>query len=394
MAPASEERGPTVVSAALRDKATGHSRRWWLGGLLAGPVAFVFSSVAGQWPELTEAVYGQWIGPTIGWGLARATGWLPFSIAEWALLLAIIHWLGRWITASRLDGTRLRALGRATALNLREFSIVLAIFTVVFGMQYRRPPLAERMDWDQEIPDDLLLRCAEASVEEVNKLYEQLHGSEDAGVPTSFDDGFDRVDRSLERAWPAVADEFGLGRAASWTRGRSKGLLISPLLARLGLSGFYFPWTGEANRNRDVPAARQAHVTAHEKAHQRGVAREDEANFLGWAVARRSEEPLARYSAAMYAHRRFALALQAVHGERARELVEARHPGVQRDVNDVYAYWARHQGRATLLAESLNDRYLRGHNIPDGTLSYARSLRLLLLYAASQGGSLPTLNRP
>ena len=394
MAPAPSERDPTLASSAGRDKAAGHGRRWWLGGLLAGPLARSLSMIAGQWPDQTEAIYGQRIGPLIGWVLARATGWLPISLAEWVLLLAIIHWLGRWITASRLDGARARALGRATALNLREFSIVLAAFVLVFGLQYRRPPLAERMDWDSEIPTGLLLHCAESSVGEVNLLYRELHGSDDAGEPTGFDDGFGRTDRALERAWPDVAREFRLGSAAGWTRGRSKGLLISPLLARLGLSGFYFPWTGEANRNRDVPAMRQAHVAAHEKAHQRGIAREDEASFLGWAVARRSEDPLARYSAAMYAHRRFVIALRMVDPQRASELVAARVPGVQRDVNDLYGYWIRHQGRATEIAESMNDRYLRSHNIPDGTLSYGRSLRLLLLYAANHGGELPSTNSP
>jgi hypothetical protein len=348
--------------------------------------------IAGLWPEQTEAIYGQWIGPLIGLILARATGWLPISLAEWALLLAVIHWLGRWITATRLDGTRLRALGGATALNLREFSIVLAVFVLVFGLQYRRPPLAERMDWDPEIPADLLLRCAESSVEEVNALYREIHGSDDAGEPTEFVDGFGSTDRALERAWPAVAEEFRLGSAAGWTRGRSKGLLISPLLARLGLSGFYFPWTGEANLNRDVPAMRRPHVAAHEKAHQRGVAREDEASFLGWAVARRCHDPMARYSAAMYSHRRFVIALLMVEPEQARELVAARLPGVQRDVNDLRRYWARHEGRATEIAESMNDRYLRSHNIADGTLSYRRSLRLLLLYAANHGGELPPAN--
>ena len=350
--------------------------------------------IAGQWPEQTEAVYGQWIGPLIGWALARATGWLAFSLAEWALLLTIIHWLGRWITASRLDGMRVRALGRATALNLREISIVIAVFVLVFGLQYRRPPLSERMGWNPEIPADLLQRCAESSVTEVNVLYRDLHGSDDAAAPTEFIHGFARTDRALELAWPGVAEEFRLGPAAGWTRGRSKGLLISPLLARLGLSGFYFPWTGEANRNRGVPAMRQAQVAAHEKAHQRGVAREDEASFLGWAAARRSADPTARYSAAMYSHRRLVIALLMVDPERAGELVAARIPGVQRDVDDLRAYWARHEGRATGIAESVNDRYLRSHNIADGRLSYGRSLRLLLLYAANHGGELPPVTPP
>lgn len=363
---------------------------WWIAGLLSGPAALVIAQLAGAVPAATEAVYGQWLGPMIGWTLARVTGWLPFSVAEWALPAAILFWLSRWAFALRRDHGKIRALGRATALNLRDWSIALAVFTLVFGIQYRRPPLAERMDWTDPIPRELLATCATASTDEVNALYRELHGTEDLGVPSTFGSGFVDTDRSMQRAWPGVTEEFGLGRAASWPRGRTKGLIISPLLAKLGLSGFYFPWTGEANRNRAVPAMRQAHVAAHEMAHQRGVAREDEASFLGWAVARRCDSPLARYSAAMYAHRRFLIELLRWDYELAAELIQARLPGVQRDVDDLHAYWAGHRGRATMVSQSINDRYLRSHAVPDGTASYGRSLQLLLRYAASQGGVLPT----
>ena len=57
-------------------------------------------------PEFTEEVYGQRVGPFLGWLLARATGWTPLSIAEWILLGAIVHWTGRWITASRMESPR------------------------------------------------------------------------------------------------------------------------------------------------------------------------------------------------------------------------------------------------------------------------------------------------
>lgn len=382
MAPAEEKKDEAVEPESPSRGAPGHGRAWWWSGLLAGPVAVALSLIAGTMPELTERVYGQLIGPAAGWALARSTGWIPISLAEWALALAALHWIGRWATALRLDGARWSGLARATAQNLREWSIVLAVFTLIFGMQYRRPPLVERMDWGQEIPDGLLAELATTSVAEVNALYLALHGREDAGAPTSADD-FAAVDRALEAAWPAVVREFRLGRPAAWTRGRSKELLISPLLARLGLSGFYFPWTGEANLNRDVPAVRQPHVMAHEKAHQRGIAREDEASFLGWAAAARSDSQLARYSAAVYAHRRLLVALMREDPGRGLEVLRSRYAGVQRDVDDLQAYWGRHQGRATEIAGQMNDRYLRSHHIPDGRASYGRSLVLFLLYASN-----------
>jgi hypothetical protein len=387
MAPASDDRALNLSSPAVRDKGSRGPLARWLVGLLSGPVALLIAQIAGAFPAQTEAVYGQRVGPWVGWLLARSTGWFSFSLAEWLLAAAILFWILRWGRAVRADA-RLRALGRATLLNLRDLSVVLALFTLVFGIQYRRPPLTERMGWTEPIPADLLHTCAAASVDEVNGLYRELHQSDDLGRPTALERDFQSLDHALQDAWPDVVTEFRLGAAAGWNRGRTKGLLISPLLARLGLSGFYFPWTGEANRNREVPAMRQPHVAAHEMAHQRGIAREDEANFLGWAVARRSDSRLARYSAAMYAHRRFLIELLRRDPESARELIDARLPGVQRDVDDLHAYWARHRGRATQVSRSINDRYLRSHAIPDGTSSYGRSLELMLRYAAASDGAL------
>ena len=94
--PESGEQDPTLGRGLTRDK----SIAWWLAGLLSGPVLVLVALLASVLPSATEALYGQRIGPFIGWVLARATGWLPLSIAEWVLLFLVFHWVGRWVTAS------------------------------------------------------------------------------------------------------------------------------------------------------------------------------------------------------------------------------------------------------------------------------------------------------
>ena len=67
-------------------------------------------------------------------------------------------------------------------------------------------------------------------------------------------------------------------------------------MSRLGLSGFYMPFTGEPNFNDAQPDFDLPYVIAHEKAHQRGFAREDEANFIAFLVCVNSTDPYLRYS--------------------------------------------------------------------------------------------------
>jgi hypothetical protein len=170
--------------------------------------------------------------------------------------------------------------------------------------------------------------------------------------------------------------------------GPAKRLLISPVLGRLGRSGFYFPFTGEANVNAGVPAISYPQVVAHEKSHQRGIGPEKEANFFGFLAAALAPDPNARYAAYVFAQRQLLFALLRVDPGRAEELILGRAPGVQRDVDDLYAYWDRHRGAGHDVTRVLNDAYLRTNRVEGGVQSYGRSVELLMSFARRQGGRL------
>ena len=58
-------------------------------------------------------------------------------------------------------------------------------------------------------------------------------------------------------------------------------------------------FTGEANLNTNYPDYILPYTAAHELAHQRGIARENEANFVAFLVCMESDDPYIRYSALM-----------------------------------------------------------------------------------------------
>ena len=61
------------------------------------------------------------------------------------------------------------------------------------------------------------------------------------------------------------------------------------------ISGVYTFFTGEANINTNAPDYTIPFTAAHELAHQRGIAREDEANFVAFLVCSESDDPYIRY---------------------------------------------------------------------------------------------------
>jgi hypothetical protein len=131
-----------------------------------------------------------------------------------------------------------------------------------------------------------------------------------------------------------------------------------------------------------------AQVIAHEKAHQRGINPEDEANFFGFLAAELSQSSLSTYSARVFAQRQLLTTLYYRDPERMKTLVEMRLPGVQRDVDDLRAYWARHRGPARAVSQSMNDAFLRSNRVEGGVASYGRSVELLVSFAQTRGGRL------
>jgi hypothetical protein len=64
----------------------------------------------------------------------------------------------------------------------------------------------------------------------------------------------------------------------------------------LSVAGFYSPFTAETDFNREQPAWDLPFSMAHEKAHQRGYAREDEASLIGFLACIDASDPFVRYS--------------------------------------------------------------------------------------------------
>jgi hypothetical protein len=283
---------------------------------------------------------------------------------------------------------------------LQDVGVGGLLFHLLWGFGYTLPPLEHRLHWAE--PDagtersgdtESLIQLARRTVDAANDAYRALHASDDLGFPTPGGHA-ERVEAAVEIGWQHVALALALPPPAASDHGPIKHLLLSPLLRRAGLSGFYAPFTGEANVNRSVPAVSYALTVGHEKAHQRGVHREDEANFLGWLATASAPDPLARYSAAVFAQRQLLMALIPRDEEAARALIALRVPGVQRDIDDLRAYWSLSDGPTGRIARRVNDAYLRSNRVEEGVASYGRSVVLLLEWAERHGGELPAVASP
>jgi hypothetical protein len=238
-----------------------------------------FSWAARGAPEAIESVYSRTLYPVIAAILSGASGLVPISLAEVLVATLVAGLVVRVALALRAALRRgwFRSLTSLGAdLVLLAGALALA-FVLLWGLNYRRQPFAvsARLDARPATAPELA-SLASALVVQANDLRHGL--PEDArGVlraPGGAAGIWDRTGLGFEaaaRRYPSLAGRYL----------RPKPVLLSEAMSWLGITGIYSPFTGEANVNARVPDPELPFAAAHETAHQRGFAREDEANFAG-----------------------------------------------------------------------------------------------------------------
>ncbi|MGI6562052.1 MAG: DUF3810 domain-containing protein [Clostridia bacterium] len=171
--------------------------------------------------------------------------------------------------------------------------------------------------------------------------------------------------------------------------GIPKGVFLSRYWSYTGIAGMYFPFTAEANINTNLPHFMLPSVTAHEMAHQRGFAREDEANYIAYLTGRLHPDPDFQYSGVMLALRYTMSTLRKVREDLYMEVLSEYGEGILRDFLAWQDYKEKYEGLINDLTSDINDLYLKANNQEEGIESYGRMVALLLAdyRAANEAGA-------
>ena len=362
---------------------------------MAGALAvFGLFNLLQRFPAVTELVYGSTLGPVIGWALSRVTATVPFSLVELVVLAFVLRHMVSlaWdaLAAIRGRATVRRVLAAGGLRFGADVAVAVMAFYFLWGFHYARPPLDDRLDFPGagDGRTEEVTHLAREMVAATNRTYYELHGTNDLGRPTAPPRRPAEFQGALNEGWAEITRELDLPAHYGWRHGELKPFLLSPRVKGLGISGIYFPLTGEALILEDLPAVTYGKVMAHETAHQRGVAGESEANFMGFLAASRSPDPALRYSAYAFAQRQLMSVLALSDPGTWRQLRAQRIPGVERDLEELRAYWNPSTGVLAELGTRVNHVMLRSHGVEAGVFSYSESMELLVAYARHSGWSL------
>lgn len=357
------------------------------GMLLAGLAVMVLYFSLRRSRAVMQAVWDGFVRP-----FHRAAGRLcaqvPFSVAEaidvlLALLLAA--WLIRLIV--RLvrcrPGDRGRLLYRAAAFLLAVLVVIYAGYCLLWGCGYYTPGLAERMGMD--VPG-----VSAEALEETTAYFAACADYYGALVPRDEDGVFCADRAQLLTAAPEYCRRLSEQEPAlSGACFPPKPVYFSRVMSAVNFTGFFFPFTGEANVNMDSPACMLPSTAAHELAHQLGVTAESEANFAAVLACMESGDPVYAYSGSLLAYIHLSNALYRVQPERWRAIRADLSAQVQADLADNSAYWQRYDTTISAASSTVYAGFLESYGQTQGLQSYGACVDLLVYWyggaAATKG---------
>lgn len=309
--------------------------------------------------------------------LGEKSAGVSFSIAELLIVLTVVgllFYLLFFIEGVVRRGHFFRRLYRLVLTLVCLVLVVYAGFCVLWGVYF----------YGDDFMAQSGLESGEVSVEQlrtVTAFFASL-ANETAGLVERDAEGVCATDRQavLERSgglYAALEADFPCLEGPPL---RAKGLMLSRLLSYTDFTGFFFPFTGEANVNTDFPPALFAATVAHELAHQRGVAKEQEANFVAVLACLRNDDPDFTYSAALLAYTYLGNALAQADREGWQEIYSGLSDLVLRDFEADNAYWARFRTPVRTVSNTVYENFMYSYDQTLGLRSYGACVDLLVNY--------------
>ena len=300
----------------------------------------------------------------------------PFSLYELAIITIPIQIIVViWLTVNKIR--RGKAPARFLVNILSAALILYSGHLLALGVAYNTTPVAERLSIQEvEVTEDRLARVMEELVDEINELSPKVKRSSD-GVS---DPGYtlDEISNLICDSYRNLSEKHGLPDIAFDSR--VKEIVFSNVMSYFSLTGIYTFYTGEANINGFYPAFDRVFTAAHELSHQRGVLRENEANFMAYLALSTSEDEYLRYSGALSMYGYIASALYRTDSDRYYEIARRLDSGARTDLIASDSVSEEYGGTVfSKISSTVNDLFLKS-NGTEGVISYGMVTRLTVAY--------------
>lgn len=336
------------------------------------PVQILVLQILKNFPEFVETYYSQGLYPFISKISRYIFGWIPFSIGDvfYALIVVLaIRWLYKNIRRLTIEPLHFFLDITATV------SLVYFVFHLLWGLNYYRQPLHKTLELDYEYTTEELIETTKRLISKSNHLHRDLGYPDSVKIDLPYTqreifkkslDGYE----TLSKQYPDLGYRPKSLKKSGWSLG----------LTYMGYSGYYNPFSGEAQVNNLIKTYKFPVVSCHEEAHQIGFAAENEANFIATLATINNSDPYIQYSGYIFALRYCVNEIARRDFPIYEELICTINPGILASYKEMRDFWESYKNPFESFSKGFWDQFLKANNQSRGIMSYSYMVALVVNY--------------
>jgi hypothetical protein len=311
--------------------------------------------------SLVERYYSAGVYPLIAKFTSFFSNLIPFSIWDIFWVIVILFIIGGLL----LVFFKKIKLGWYGLRSLQVLALLYVYFYIVWGYNYFRPGIQERIGWSTPESSEMVFRSVlDSLIIQTNTNYIAFKSSD-----------YPMIDKLVEESYHDQSSGLGI-HYPNGTR-RPKTMVFSSFYSKLGLSGYFGPFFNEIHVNKYLLPMDYPFILGHEKAHQFGFTSEAEANLAGFVICIRSNDQRLRYSG--YLALLLYFLRDAAHTSGYRQYLSRIEKPVLNDIQFRQKYYDSLQNNTLSdMQTAANDSYLKANNIEKGVRNYNQVVSLVI----------------
>ena len=334
-------------------------------------VIIIILSVVTWYPNFIERFYSQGLYLFICHILHPVFNIFPFSVGDVFYIGLVVYGIYALLQLIRyLFKRRWQQLVNLLLRVIILLQVVYVVFYLFWGLNYFRPSAAKRMG----------LQDTSYTLNDVKTVTTMLIDSVNACKAALRNQDTLQTNREIYRKAVYAVNRMEVSKNFPAIHPGVKSSLLTWLLNYIATSGYYDPFTSEAQINYQMPVFLRPFVACHEMSHQMGFGAEDEADFAGFITGISSHDRLLRYSAYYEGTAEFMHAISRRDTVMFKELKTRISKPVLADFKTDRLYWKSFEGKAGTLSGIFYDHFLKANNQPHGIKTYNRMIRLCMAW--------------
>ncbi|MEL4307354.1 DUF3810 domain-containing protein [Joostella sp. CR20] len=323
-------------------------------------------------PEFVERYYSNFIYVYISKVLRFIFGWIPFSVGDIFYTIVAFFILRFFLRKGKTLFSNPKYFFRELFAAL---SITYFLFHVLWGFNYYRLPIHEKLNLSDQYTSEELYHFTEQLITKSNEIHFQLTNNDTTMVNIPYSKK--EIYQKTTAGYKVLAEKIP---AFGHSQKSIKTSLYSTPLSYMGYSGYLNPFTNEAQVNGTQIDFKFPTVSCHEEAHQIGYSAENEANFVAFLAATSNEDLYFKYSGYLYVLRYCLAEVKRRDVKKFEDYNTLIHPGIIKNYIEVADFWRAHKTPIELFFKNTFNSFLKANNQKKGLKSYSYVVALLVNY--------------